>query len=35
VPLRRHNGIIGAIAETYAGGPPARFSSAETSEVAQ
>jgi xanthine dehydrogenase YagT iron-sulfur-binding subunit len=30
-----HNGIIGAIAETYAGGPPARFSSAETSEVAQ
>ena len=29
-----HNGIIGAIAQTYAGGQPARFSSADTSEVA-
>lgn len=30
-----HNGIIGAIAETYAGGQPASFYSAETSEVAE
>ncbi|CAA9540230.1 MAG: Periplasmic aromatic aldehyde oxidoreductase, iron-sulfur subunit YagT [uncultured Thermomicrobiales bacterium] len=28
-----HNGIIGAIAETFAGGQPASFYSAETSEV--